>query len=107
MVTASQRLQNTCKVLAGTDTRLTHPLGGMRGAVQAFCKRFSGHERALVSDRQGADARRDATSGQFVCFSCPGAGALDPVIQVESWRGNSLSTSAPRSTPPKPRAASA
>src|SRR2546426_4456762 len=77
MVTASQRLQNTCKVLAGTDTRLTHPLGGMRGAVQAFCKRFSGPERAQVSDRRGADARRDATSGQFVCLCCPGAGAPD------------------------------
>src|SRR5712691_5596984 len=77
MVTASQRLQNTCKVLAGTDTLLTHPLRGMRRAVQAFYKRFSGQERAQVSDRQGADARRDATSGQFVCFQCPGAGALD------------------------------
>src|SRR5437667_5407028 len=77
MVTASQRLQNTCKVLAGTDTLLTHPLRGMRRAVQAFYKRFSGLERAQVSDRQGADARRDATSGQFVCFRCPGAGALD------------------------------
>src|SRR2546426_9823339 len=49
----------------------------MRRGVQAFYKRFSGHERAPVSDRQGADARRDATSGQFVCFRCPGAGALD------------------------------
>jgi len=45
--------------------------------LQAFCKRFSGHKRAPVSDRQGADARRDATSGQFVCYQCPGAGALD------------------------------
>src|SRR6266849_7649369 len=96
MVTASQRLQNTWKVLAGTDTLLTHPLRGMRRAVQAFYlthplrgmrravqafyKRFSGQERAQVSDRQGADARRDATSGQFVCFQCPGAGALDEVV---------------------------
>src|SRR5205809_2664476 len=54
----------------------------MRRAVQGFYKRFSGHERAPVSDRQGADARRDATSGKFVCFQCPGAGALDPVIRV-------------------------
>ncbi len=77
MVTASQRLQNTWKVLAGTDTLLTHPLRGMRRAVQAFYKRFSGRERAPVSDRQGADARRDARSGHFVCFSSPGAGALD------------------------------
>src|SRR3989441_11118535 len=86
MVTASQRLQNTCKVLAGTDTLLTHPLGGMRRAVQAFCKRFSGHERALVSDRQGADARRDATSGQFVCLCCPGAGALDQKSSARCWQ---------------------
>src|SRR5439155_16916406 len=76
MVTASPRLQNTCKVLAGTDTLLTHPLGGMRRAVQAFCKRFSGLERAPVSDRQGSDARRDATSGHFVCFSLPWGPAL-------------------------------
>src|SRR2546425_2109800 len=26
---------------------------------------------------QPADARRDAVPGQFVCFRCPGAGALD------------------------------
>ena len=31
--------------------------------LQVFCKRFSGHERAQVSDRQGADARRDAIPG--------------------------------------------
>src|SRR3989442_4599458 len=30
-----------------------------------------------MSDRQGADARRDAIPGQFVCFRCPGAGALE------------------------------
>jgi len=71
MVTARQGLQNTCKVLAGTDTLLTHPLRGVRRAVQAFYKRFSGQERAQVSDRHGADARRDATYGQFVCFSLP------------------------------------
>ena len=45
--------------------------------VQAFYERFSGHKRSPVSDRQGADARRDAVPGQFVCFRCPGAGALD------------------------------
>ena len=45
--------------------------------LQVFCKRFSGHERAQVSDRQGADARRDAIPGQFVCVRCPGAGALE------------------------------
>src|SRR5256712_6918077 len=82
MVTASQRLQNAWKVLAGTDTLLTHPLRGMRRAVQAFYKRFSGQERAQVSDRQGADARRDATSGQFACFQCPGAGALDDCHRI-------------------------
>src|SRR2546428_3745842 len=87
MVTASQRLQNAWKVLAGTDTLLTHPLRGMRRAVQAFYKRFSGQERAPVSDRQGADARRDATSGQFVCFRCPGAGALDHVNEVRILEG--------------------
>jgi len=40
-----------------------------------------------MSDRQGADARRDATFGHFVCFRCPGAGALDPVIQVRILEG--------------------
>jgi len=30
-----------------------------------------------MSDRQGADARRDATSGQIVRFWSPGAQALD------------------------------
>ena len=40
-----------------------------------------------MSDRQGADARRDATSGHFVCLCCPGAGALDPVIQVRILEG--------------------
>src|SRR6266581_7027579 len=87
MVTASQRLQNTWKVLAGTDTLLTHPLRGMRRAVQAFYKRFSGLERAQMSDRQGAYARRDATSGQFVCFQCPGASALIRRFLVRSQEG--------------------
>src|SRR5438034_6960848 len=40
-----------------------------------------------MSDRQGADARRDATSGHFVCFRCPGAGALDQVNQVRILEG--------------------
>src|SRR5216683_7401395 len=53
-----------------------------QNSLQAFYKRFSGHERTWMSDRQGADARRDATSGHFVCFRCPGAGALDEVNQV-------------------------
>src|SRR5438034_1849026 len=55
--------------------------------LQVFCKRFSGHERAQVSDRQGADARRDAIPGQFVCVRCPGAGALDQVNQVRILEG--------------------
>jgi hypothetical protein len=46
-------------------------------SLPALYKHFSGHERAEASDRQGADARRDATSGQIVCFYGPGAGALD------------------------------
>src|SRR5438132_3049205 len=49
----------------------------VQNSLQAFYKRFSGPERTQMSDRQGADARRDATSGHFVCFSRPGAGALD------------------------------
>ena len=48
-----------------------------QNCLQEFYKRFSGQGRAPVSDRQGADARRDATSGHFICFGCPGAGALD------------------------------
>src|SRR3989449_2466235 len=51
--------------------------GVEQNSLQAFYKRFSGHERTRMSDRQGADARRDATSGQFVCFCCPGVAALD------------------------------
>src|SRR2546422_1242038 len=58
-----------------------------QNSLQAFYKRFSGLERAQMSDRQGADARRDATSGQFVCFQCPGAGALDQVNQVRILEG--------------------
>jgi hypothetical protein len=38
-------------------------------------------------ERQGTDARRDATSGQFVCFRCPGAGALDEVNRVRILEG--------------------
>src|SRR5712691_4285662 len=42
MVTASQRLQDTCKVLAGTDTLLTHPLRGdaqsRASILQAFLR---------------------------------------------------------------------
>ena len=48
-----------------------------RNSLQVFYKRFSGHERAPVSDRQGADARRDAIPGQIVRFWGPGAQALD------------------------------
>jgi len=42
-----------------------------------------------VSDRQGADTRRDATSAQFVCLCCPGADALDQVIEVRALEGQS------------------
>src|SRR5437879_3747800 len=59
----------------------------VQNSLQAFYKRFSGHERTQMSDRQGADARRDATSGHSVCFSSPGAGALDPVVQVRILEG--------------------
>src|SRR5712692_4927485 len=45
--------------------------------VPAFCTHFSRPERTRMSDRQGTDARRDATSGQIVCFQGPGAAALD------------------------------
>ncbi len=58
-----------------------------QNSLQPFYKRFSGHERTQMSDRQGADARRDATSGHFVCFSRPGAGALDEVNRVRILEG--------------------
>src|SRR2546425_8156753 len=52
MVTASQRLQNTCKVFAGTDTLLTYRV---RGDAQSRCKHFtsgspdrSGHSSPTV-----------------------------------------------------------
>src|SRR5437870_7181528 len=60
-----------------SDALLTTRQRVDQNSLQAFYKRFSGHERTQMSDRQGADARRDATSGQFVCLCCPGAGALD------------------------------
>src|SRR3989442_3756514 len=46
MVTTSQRLQNACKVLAGTDTPLSHPL---RGDAQSRCKHFT----SVSPDRSG------------------------------------------------------
>src|SRR6266566_663024 len=46
MVAASQRLQNTCKALAGTDTLLTHPL---RGDAESRCKHFT----SVSPDRSG------------------------------------------------------
>src|SRR2546428_2309511 len=46
MVTTSQRLQNACKVLAGTDTLVTHPL---RGDAQSRCKHFT----SVSPDRSG------------------------------------------------------
>src|SRR2546422_7004501 len=67
---------------------LSRPLIGRvdQNSLQAFYKRFSGHERTQMSDRQGADARRDATSGQFVCLCCPGAGALDQQSSARCWQ---------------------
>jgi len=55
----------------------TLPIAAQEGLLPAFYKHFSGHKRTQMSDRQGADARRDATSGQIVGFRSPGAGALD------------------------------
>src|SRR3989442_5904645 len=46
MVTGSLRLQNACKVLAGIDTLLTHPL---RGDAQSRCKHFT----SVSPDRSG------------------------------------------------------
>src|SRR5438132_11439531 len=46
MGTASQRLQNSCKVLAGTDTLLTHPV---IGDAQSRCKHFT----SVSPDRSG------------------------------------------------------
>jgi hypothetical protein len=40
-----------------------------------------------MSNRQGADARRDATSGQIVCSQGRWAAALDPVIEVRALEG--------------------
>jgi len=95
--TTSQRLarrrvrRNACETLARHCPRADSARSCLgdptRTPLQAFCKRFSGHERAQMSDRQGADARRDAIPGQFVCFRCPGAGALDQVIQVRILEG--------------------
>src|SRR2546427_6267059 len=48
-----------------------------QNSLQAFYQRFSGHDRARMSDRQGADARRDVIPGQIVRFLGPGARALD------------------------------
>ncbi len=45
--------------------------------VPAFCTHFSGPQRTQMSNRQGADARRDATCGHIVRFQGPGAAALD------------------------------
>src|SRR5713226_365535 len=44
-----------------------------------------------MSNRQGADARRDATSGQIVRFRGPGAAALDQVIEVRTLEGQPAS----------------
>ena len=56
-----------------------------------------------MSDRQGADARRDATSGQFVCFCWPGAGALDRTIVVLDLRPPAAHDSWEGRTPPGSR----
>ena len=75
-------------LLALRLSMLSRPLIGRvdQNSLQAFYKRFSGHERTQMSDRQGADARRDATSGQFVCLCCPGAGALDQQSSARCWQ---------------------
>src|SRR2546425_2689506 len=69
----------------------------VQNSLQAFYKRFSGPERTQMSDRQGADARRDATSGHYVRFSSPGAQALD---QESSGRPRSTAGSRPAPRPP-------
>ena len=81
-----------------SDALLTTRQRVDQNSLQAFCKRFSGHERTQMSDRQGADARRDATSGHFVCLCCPGAGALHPVIQVRVLEGQ-LTADSQHATP--------
>src|SRR6266568_1995463 len=66
MVTASQRLQDTCKVLAGTDTLLTHPL---RGDAQSRASIL----QALLRTRAGTDVRptgRRCSSGRHVRSIC-------------------------------------
>src|SRR5260370_27647595 len=69
---------NACKTLALSQSELT------RG-VHAFCTHFSGPERTQMSNRQGADARRDAVPGHIVRSWGPGARALDEVNRSESW----------------------
>ncbi len=56
--------------------------------MQAFYKRFFGPKRASMSDRQGADARRDAIPGQFVRFWGPGARALAQETSPAPPQGN-------------------
>ena len=48
-----------------------------------------------MSNRQGADARRDATSGHIVRFQGPGAAALDQVIEVRTLEGQSVARMRP------------
>src|SRR6266566_302286 len=66
MVTASQRLQDTCKVLAGTDILLTPPL---RGDAQSRASIL----QAFLRARAGTDVRptgRRCSSGRHVRSIC-------------------------------------
>src|SRR2546426_651086 len=65
----------------------TLPIAAQEGLLPAFYKHFSGHKRTQMSDRQGADARRDATGrglglapvvGVFVFLLFCVPSALDP-----------------------------
>jgi len=58
------------------QTAATFPLR-RNERMPAFCTHFSGPKRTQVSNRQGAAARRDTTSGHIVRFPSPGAAALD------------------------------
>ena len=53
-----------------------------------------------MSNRQGAHARRDATSGQIVHFQGPGAAALDQVIEVRTLEGQLQANTNARDRPP-------
>src|SRR2546428_7357660 len=90
MVTGSLRLQNACKVLAGIDTLLTHPL---RGDAQSRCKHFT----SVSPDRSGhfpPTVGAPMLGRSPLADMVPSKQAPTPELWIrqsrfESWRGNS------------------